>query len=86
MTEEGWIGMFCSPRVVEVREGHICFRMHPHIRQAYSREIPDPSRASEGDIWRPLLWKKEKRRIWEASASAGKKAGSAQTGRCLPFL
>lgn len=48
VTEEGWIGMFCSPRVVEVREGHICFRMHPHIRQAYSREIPDPSRASEG--------------------------------------
>ena len=48
VTEEGWIGMFCTPRVVEVRNGHICFRMHPNIRKAYSREISDPKQAQEG--------------------------------------
>lgn len=43
--EEGWIGMFCSPRVVECRNGHIYFRMHPNIRNACSREIQDVSQA-----------------------------------------
>ena len=47
VTEEGWIGMFCSPRVVEVRDGHICFRIHPNIRRAYSRKIAEPSQAPE---------------------------------------
>lgn len=45
-TEDGWIGMFCSPRVVERKDGHIYFRMHPNIRAAYSKEIADPSLAS----------------------------------------
>lgn len=45
-TEDGWIGMFCSPRVVEVENGHIYFRIHPNIQKAYSREITDPSQAS----------------------------------------
>ena len=45
-TEDGWIGMFCSPRVVERKGGHIYFRMHPAIREAYSEEISDPSLAS----------------------------------------
>ena len=86
VTEGGWIGMFCSPRVVEVREGHICFRMHPHIRRAYSREIPDPSWLRRADIWRPLIWKKEKRRIWEASVSAGKRQDPHRPDRCLPLF
>ena len=43
--EEGWIGMFCSPRVVEVEDGHIYFRIHPNIRKAYSKEITDVSQA-----------------------------------------
>ena len=47
VTEEGWIGMFCAPRVVEVKNGHIFFRMHPNIRNAYSRKITDPSQASK---------------------------------------
>ncbi|MCI8741080.1 MAG: glycoside hydrolase family 32 protein [Lachnospiraceae bacterium] len=37
-TEEGWIGMFCSPRVVEQKDGHIYFRMHPDVRKAYGVE------------------------------------------------
>ena len=39
VTEEGWIGMFCSPRVVDVENGHIFFRLHPNIRNAYSRAV-----------------------------------------------
>ena len=46
-TEEGWIGMFCSPRVVERKNGHIYFRMHPHVRAAFSREIDGPAQAPE---------------------------------------
>lgn len=49
VTDEGWIGMFCTPRVVEVRDGHIFFPMHPNVRAAYSQEIPDGSqRAKDG--------------------------------------
>ena len=41
-TEEGkqWNGMMCLPRVVEVEEGHICFRVHPEVEKWFSREIP----------------------------------------------
>ncbi len=42
---DGRIGMFCSPRVAEVEDGHIYFRIHPNIRQAYSKEISAPSQA-----------------------------------------
>ena len=45
--EEGWIGMFCSPRVVERKGGHIYFRIHPNVRAACSKEITDISRASK---------------------------------------
>ena len=49
VTDEGWIGMFCTPRVVEVRDGHIFFPMHPNVRAAYSQEIPPGSqRAKDG--------------------------------------
>lgn len=37
--DDTWIGMFCAPRVVEVKNGHVYFRMHPKIREAFSREI-----------------------------------------------
>lgn len=46
VTKGGWIGMFCSPRVVEVKAGHIFFRLHPHVQKAYSRKISDVSQAS----------------------------------------
>lgn len=45
-TAEGWIGMFCAPRVVERRNGHIYFHMHPNVRAAYALEIPDSRQAS----------------------------------------
>lgn len=49
VTDEGWIGMFCTPRVVEVRDGHIFFPMHPNVRAAYSQEIPAGcQRAADG--------------------------------------
>ncbi len=34
-----WIGMFCIPRVVTVRNGHICFTVHPNIQKQYTKKI-----------------------------------------------
>lgn len=39
--EGSWIGMFCIPRVVEVKDGHIYFRPHPNVEQMYMRQITD---------------------------------------------
>lgn len=37
-----WRGMMCLPRVVEVADGHIYFRIHPNVRAAYSQPLtPD---------------------------------------------
>lgn len=42
-----WSGMFCIPRVVEVRNGHICFKVHPNIQKQYSRMITSVEEADE---------------------------------------
>lgn len=42
-----WIGMFCLPRVVEVKNGHIYFHVHPNIRNAFHKKIDDISKADE---------------------------------------
>lgn len=47
-TEEGWIGMFTAPRVVECRDGRIYFRLHPAIRQAMQKPIDRASQADSG--------------------------------------
>ena len=46
--ENSWQGMMCLPRLVEVIDGHIYFRMHPQIARQYTRRIDDPSEATEG--------------------------------------
>ena len=48
------LGMFCSPRVAELKDGHIYFHMHPNLRAAYSRKIEDPADAS-GDGYMAVL-------------------------------
>lgn len=45
-----WRGMMCLPRVIEVKEGQICFLPHPEADRYFSKklkeqEIPDFSRA-----------------------------------------
>ena len=40
-----WIGMFCIPRVVEVKNGHIYFRVHPNIEKMYTRRIQHAEKA-----------------------------------------
>lgn len=47
-TEEGWIGMFTAPRVVEYKDGHIYFRLHPSIRQALQKPIDCAGQADSG--------------------------------------
>lgn len=34
-----WNGMFCLPRVVEVKNSHIYFRVHPQVRLRYSQPV-----------------------------------------------
>lgn len=43
--EGKWCGMFCIPRVVEVENGHIYFRVHPNIERMYTRQINHPTEA-----------------------------------------
>lgn len=41
------IGMFCIPRIVEVQDGHIYFRVHPNIEDMYTKKITHASQADE---------------------------------------
>lgn len=50
VTEEGWIGMFCSPRIVEMEEGHIFFRMHPNIRKRFNKKIQTVQQAENNEF------------------------------------
>ena len=47
-SEDGWIGMFSTPRVVERKGDRICFSLHPAIRQAFSKPIERASQAGAG--------------------------------------
>lgn len=40
-----WNGMFCLPRVVEVKKGHIYFRVHPNAEAMFTRNIASVSQA-----------------------------------------
>lgn len=41
-----WCGMFCLPRVAEVKNGHIYFRIHPDADKMYGKRIFAPEEAS----------------------------------------
>lgn len=40
--EEPWIGMMCQPRITEVKNQHIYFKVHPDIEAAFNTPVPDP--------------------------------------------
>ena len=42
-----WNGMMCIPRVVSVKNDRICFRPHPHIQNAFTKEISSPEQAGK---------------------------------------
>ncbi len=42
-----WSGMFCIPRVVEVKHGHIYFRVHPNVENQYTKPIHSAADADE---------------------------------------
>lgn len=42
-----WIGMHIAPRVAEVQNHHIYFRIHPNIKNAYTKKIDRPVQADE---------------------------------------
>lgn len=41
------IGMFCIPRIVEVKDGHIYFRVHPNVEKMYTKKITHASQADD---------------------------------------
>lgn len=45
--DESWNGMFCVPRVVEVKNNHIYYRVHPNIQKTYQKKIQEVSEAIE---------------------------------------
>ena len=51
-----WNGMMCLPRVVEVRDGKVCFRVHPNVRKGLCEKI----NAAEGlESGKPFCVKSE---------------------------
>lgn len=42
-----WSGMCCIPRVVEVKDRHVYFRVHPDIERQFTRRIASPAEADE---------------------------------------
>ncbi len=40
-----WSGIFSIPRVVEVQDGHIYFRVHPNVDNLFCRRISSPAEA-----------------------------------------
>ncbi|MBP3507676.1 MAG: hypothetical protein J6K43_14905 [Lachnospiraceae bacterium] len=42
-----WNGMFCMPRIVEVKNGHIYFRLHPNLKNAFCKQIKSVAEAAE---------------------------------------
>lgn len=42
-----WNGIFSLPRIVERKDGHIYFRVHPNVDRTFSRQITSPSEADE---------------------------------------
>ncbi len=48
-----WRGMMCLPRVIEVENGQICFRVHPEVEKYFDKEaeqLPDEIHPSHNDI------------------------------------
>ncbi|MBD5106514.1 MAG: hypothetical protein HDT41_06000 [Lachnospiraceae bacterium] len=43
--DDKWSGMFCMPRIVEAKNGHIYFRLHPNLKKAYQKKIESPKEA-----------------------------------------
>lgn len=47
--EVPWRGMMTAPRLVEVRDGRVCYPLHPDVREAFVREIPADAPYSGGE-------------------------------------
>ena len=43
--KNGTIGMFCTPRVCEIKNGHICFTPHPDVRNLFTKKVSEPKGA-----------------------------------------
>ena len=41
---EPWIGMMALPRVIEIEQGHIYFRVHPNVEKSFTNRVTDISK------------------------------------------
>lgn len=44
-----WIGMFCLPRIVEVKNEHIYFHVHPNIKKKFTKKITSLQTINNGN-------------------------------------
>ena len=42
-----WNGMMCIPRIVEVKNNHICFKPHKNVKNSFKKKIDFPSQAEK---------------------------------------
>lgn len=49
--KNSWCGMYCIPRIIEVKNNHIFFKPHPDIQKKFNRKITRISDVSE-DVFR----------------------------------
>lgn len=80
-----WSGMLCIPRIVEVKNGHIYFRVHPNVEKSYTRRIRSAEEADEAgyrvslelengeeiNIGGYRIWRKENRICTDRTAVFG---------------
>ena len=53
VTEEDgsrWNGMMCQPRIMEMENGHICYRVHPAVKAYFNKKADSPEKL---DVSRP---------------------------------
>ena len=82
--EGEWCGMFCIPRTVEMKNGHIYFRVHPHIEKMYRRKISSPAQAHSAG-YRVSFELKEKETISIGGYSICRREGRIHTDRSAVF-
>lgn len=44
---EEWNGMFCIPRLVELKDNYFYFRVHPNVEKMFRKKIDSPKEAAE---------------------------------------
>ncbi len=80
--EDPWIGMMCLPRVVEVKEGKICFGVHPEVEKCF---VPVKEPQPQKDIFRLRTALKEGESLNLGGYRIWREDGAVRTDRSQVF-